>query len=217
MVNVIRPPGQWQSYDIVFRKPVYKDGVEVAPGYITVLVNGVVTQDHTILEGKGGHRARSKPEAYPESGPLRLQDHGNPVRFRNIWIRPLPKRPVEGGEGSYLTEEATRAKRGAIAKEIRDDAAKLEGQAKMLRLYESLVYAEDAAASREASSMLGAWLKSLREASAESRNARKGEVMQVSQGLNYLTKHQLLPAGDGASKQELDSLIKAQGWAGKKK
>lgn len=217
MVNVIRPPGKWQSYDIIFRRPVYKDGVEVAPGYVTVFVNGVLTQDHTLLEGKGGHRARSKPSEYPEAGPLKLQDHGNPVRFRNIWIRPLPKRPVEGGEGSFLTEEATRQKRAAIAQEIRNDAAKLEGNAKLLRLHESLIYAEDAVVRNEASAMLGTWLKSVRELPAAQKADRKAEVIEVAGALNYLAKHQLLPAEESAYKKALDALIEEQGWAAKKK
>ncbi|MBK8092991.1 MAG: DUF1080 domain-containing protein [Verrucomicrobiaceae bacterium] len=96
--NPLRAPGQWQSYDIVFRRPIFKDGQQIDPGYITVFVNGVLTQDHTPLEGGGGHKGRSKPRAFPEKGPLKIQDHGNPVRFRNIWYRPLPKRAIEGGE-----------------------------------------------------------------------------------------------------------------------
>jgi hypothetical protein len=217
MVNVIRPPGKWQSYDIIFRKPVFKNGVEVAPGYMTVFVNGVLTQDHTILEGKGGHRARSKSSEYPEAGPLKLQDHGNPVRFRNIWIRPLPKRPIEGGEGSWLSEEATREKRAAIARQVREDAAKLEGKAKFLRLFESLIYAEDSAARTQASAMLADWIKTVQELPAEKKGERKGEALEVASALNYLVKHQFLPAEGSAEKKALDSLIQEQGWTPKKK
>jgi hypothetical protein len=86
MVNALRPPGEWQSYDIVFRRPVYNGDVVVDPGYLTVFVNGVLVQDHTPIEGPTGHKARVKAKAFPEKGPLKLQDHGNPVRYRNIWI-----------------------------------------------------------------------------------------------------------------------------------
>ena len=91
MANPLRSPGQWQSYDIIFRRPILKNGKVLDEGSMTVLVNGVVVQDSTPLEGGGGHRARSKPRAFPEKGPLSLQDHGNPVRFRNIWYRELRK------------------------------------------------------------------------------------------------------------------------------
>ena len=66
-----------------------RDGKQLDPGYVTVFVNGVLVQDHAQLEGPTGHKTRTVPGPSPEKGPLRLQDHGNPVRFRNIWIREL--------------------------------------------------------------------------------------------------------------------------------
>ena len=65
MANALRPPGQYQTYDIVFRRPIYKDGQQVDPGYVTVFENGVLVQDHAIIEGPTGHMARSKPEPFP--------------------------------------------------------------------------------------------------------------------------------------------------------
>src|SRR5204863_3662678 len=148
MANALRPPGEFQIIDIVFRRPVYKAGKVVDPGYVTVFCNGVLMQDHTPLEGPTGHLRRPTPGPFPESGPLKLQDHGNPVRYRNIWYRPLPPRAVEGGTDGYLSTEATTAKRKEIAAMIRDDAAKLpEGStASLLRLAESLYYEKDQAA-----------------------------------------------------------------------
>ena len=89
-VNALRPSGEWQSYDIIFRRPIARDGVILDYGSLTVLLNGVVVQDNTPLEGGSGHKKR-KPldRIFPELGALMLQDHGNPVRFRNIWYRPL--------------------------------------------------------------------------------------------------------------------------------
>jgi prepilin-type processing-associated H-X9-DG protein len=111
LANALRPPGQFQVYDIVFRRPVYKDGKPLDPGYVTVFVNGVLAQDHTPLEGPTGHMKRAEPGPFPAKGPLKLQDHGNPVRFRNIWYRELPPRSVEGGTDGVLSTEATMAKR----------------------------------------------------------------------------------------------------------
>jgi hypothetical protein len=92
LVNSSRPPGQWQSYDIVFRRPRF-DGSRklVRPARLTVLHNGVLVQDNAELSGPTGHKARPPYEAHPDKLPLTLQDHGNPVRFRNIWIRELPE------------------------------------------------------------------------------------------------------------------------------
>lgn len=215
LANVIRPPGEWQTYDIVFRRPIFKDGKEVDPGYVTVFVNGVLTQDHTALEGKGGHKSRSKPMPFPETGPLKLQDHGNPVRYRNIWIRPLPKRAIEGGDTSHMSEDATSTKRAEIAKGIREDATKLEGPAKMLRLFESLCYAEDADARKAATTSLGTFTADLKALPADKLGAQKGEVLQVATALRYLAKFKFIP-DDFAGKTELEALISANGWDKKK-
>lgn len=87
LVNPARPPGEWNTFDIVFRAPrPSADGKEVLPGSFTVLFNGVLVQDHVPV--KGPTTAASFSGAVLK-GPLALQDHGNPVRYRNIWIRPL--------------------------------------------------------------------------------------------------------------------------------
>ena len=86
MANPLNKPGEWQTYDIVFRRPIVKDGEVLDEGSQTVFINGVLVQDSTPLEGGGGHKKRSKPKAFPEKGPLKIQDHGNPVRYRNIWV-----------------------------------------------------------------------------------------------------------------------------------
>lgn len=93
LVNVCRKPGEWQSYDIVFHRPVFDEsGKIVRRATFTVLHNGVLVQDHTVLSGGTswmGPNAASEYKAHPDKLPLALQDHGNPVRFRNIWIREL--------------------------------------------------------------------------------------------------------------------------------
>jgi hypothetical protein len=91
MANACRPPGQWQSYDIIFRRPHFsKDGKLISPAYVTVIQNGVVVQDHFEIWGATGYHVDAHYTAGPDKLPLKLQDHHNPVRYRNIWIRPLP-------------------------------------------------------------------------------------------------------------------------------
>jgi len=87
LVNACRKPGEWQTYDIVFRAPKKLADGKVQPGSFTVLHNGVLIQDHIPVVEQGTAAAPLK--GFAEKGPLYLQDHGNPVRFRNVWIRPL--------------------------------------------------------------------------------------------------------------------------------
>jgi hypothetical protein len=89
LANAARPPGEWQTYDIIFTTPRFADGKVSKPGYVTVLHNGVLTQNHTELLGPTVHHALPKWVVHDPDMPLKLQDHGVPVRFRNIWIRPL--------------------------------------------------------------------------------------------------------------------------------
>jgi hypothetical protein len=91
-VNVTRPPGEWQSYDIEFRRPRFDStGVLVAPARMTVRHNGVLVQDDVALLGPTSHRVRAPYAAHADELPIALQDHGHPVRFRNIWVQPLPR------------------------------------------------------------------------------------------------------------------------------
>jgi hypothetical protein len=90
LVNSCRKPGEWQTFDIVFMAPRFDASGKVAkPGYVTVLHNGVLVQNHTEIEGTTAWDAPPKYTAHPAKLPLHIQNHGNPVRFRNIWIREL--------------------------------------------------------------------------------------------------------------------------------
>jgi len=90
LVNAVRPPGQWQTYEIVFHGPRFSsDGKVERPATATVLLNGVLVQDHAELKGTTAHNSPGVYKQHAEKEPLLLQDHGNPVRFRNIWIRQL--------------------------------------------------------------------------------------------------------------------------------
>ncbi len=89
LVNASRPPGEWQTYDVVFIAPRFKDAKLETPAYITVFHNGVLVQDHSEILGESGHKILAKYVPHGPKGPIKLQDHGNTTRYRNIWVRPL--------------------------------------------------------------------------------------------------------------------------------
>lgn len=91
LVNASRKPGEWQAYDIIYSAPRFNEhGTIVKPGYFTVLHNGVLVQNHTEILGETAYE--SAPSLKPHGpAPIRLQYHGNPVRFRNIWLREIPE------------------------------------------------------------------------------------------------------------------------------
>jgi hypothetical protein len=94
LVNASRPPGEWQTYEIVFERPRFDaQGQLIKPARVTVFHNGVVVQHASELLGPTLHKARPPYTAHPDRLPIALQDHGNPVRFRNIWVRELTERP----------------------------------------------------------------------------------------------------------------------------
>ena len=89
-VNACRKPGEWQSYDVLFKRPrFHADGSLAAPGRISVLHNGVAIHVDTVLKGNTFFHAPPGYTAHADALPLSLQDHGNPVQFRSIWIRPF--------------------------------------------------------------------------------------------------------------------------------
>jgi hypothetical protein len=89
LVNAARKPGEWQAYDIVFEAPRFDGANLVKPAFVTVFHNGVLTQNHHEIMGPTMHRELANYVAQPAEDSLQLQDHGNPVRYRNIWIRRL--------------------------------------------------------------------------------------------------------------------------------
>lgn len=90
LVNACRPPGEWQSYDIVFTAPRYQDGRLKEPATATVFHNGILVHHRRPFLGPTRHREVAEyPAEMPARGPIVLQDHGNPVRYRNVWVREL--------------------------------------------------------------------------------------------------------------------------------
>lgn len=218
LANALRPPGEFNSYDIVFRRPVYRDGVEVDPGYFTVFCNGVLVQDHTPLEGGGGHRKRSVSGEFPQVGPLKLQDHGDVVRFRNIWYRALPPRAVEGGTSGALDAEVTAGLRQEIAAAIREHAAGLEGNdlAEFYRTMESLVYADDDRAMRRVRQLADAFLAAVEGRPIEKREDYKGAVLEMRRCLRYMQQQGRI-AADFPALGKVEALVEEMGWNPKDK
>jgi hypothetical protein len=90
LVNASRPPGEWQTYDILWTPPRFAgDGSVLSPPFITAFHNGVLIHHNAELFGGTGWLNRAPLTAHPEKQPIALQDHGNPVRYRNIWVREL--------------------------------------------------------------------------------------------------------------------------------
>jgi len=93
LVNACRKPGEWQTYDIIFKAPRFDEkGKLVQPAYVTVLQNGVLIQNHFEIVGRSAYRRPPTYAPHEAKLPLTLQFHGSPVRFRNIWVRPLETR-----------------------------------------------------------------------------------------------------------------------------
>jgi hypothetical protein len=119
LVNACRPQGAWQVYDIIFHAPKMESGKVTKPARITAFLNGVLVQDETNVLGPTGHKILATyPDNLPNKGPLQLQDHANPIRFRNIWVRELPaERPpaTVKPSGEHYYEDMLKAKEGSKA------------------------------------------------------------------------------------------------------
>ncbi len=90
LVNACRPPGEWQTFDITFTRPRFDNqGSLTQPATMTVYHNNILVHDHVALTGPTEHKKRPPYTKHPDRLPLMLQDHGNPVRFRNIWVQDL--------------------------------------------------------------------------------------------------------------------------------
>jgi hypothetical protein len=96
LANASRAPGQWQTYDIVWRAPVFSaDGVLAKPATVTVIHNGVLVQDNAVLAGETVYIGKPSYKVHGPA-PIKLQAHGDPsapISFRNIWVRELAPRP----------------------------------------------------------------------------------------------------------------------------
>ena len=96
LVNASRKPGEWQTYDIIFTAPrFHDDGSVKSPAFVTVLHNGVLVQNHVELLGGTFWSEPPSYKKHPDKAPIQLQNHGDPVQFRNIWIREVQQLPTQ--------------------------------------------------------------------------------------------------------------------------
>lgn len=95
LANAMQPPGEWNAYDIFFRRPRFDiAGGLVEPARVTVLHNGILVQNNEEIRGPTNWVQSDPYKSHADALPVMLQDHGNPVRYRNIWVRPLEQRPA---------------------------------------------------------------------------------------------------------------------------
>lgn len=98
--NALRPAGEWQSYDIWFKRPIFDaTGEMTSPACVTVSVNGVLVQNNVSFDGPSSHKKRIPYQSHADALPLLLQNHNDTVEFRNIWIQPLPDDQVLSPSG----------------------------------------------------------------------------------------------------------------------
>jgi hypothetical protein len=101
LVNASRPPGQWQTYDIAFTAPRFRaDGTLNQPAIVTVAHNGIVVQNAARFWGPTAHKKIDPYTPDTARGPIALQDHGNPIRYRNVWIRTLSSRDAQAPQAT---------------------------------------------------------------------------------------------------------------------
>lgn len=146
-VNASRAPGEWQSFDIIFHPARWEGDKLVDKARMTVFVNGVLVHDNWPLEGPTDYikRAKHNKDEETPTGPVSLQDHGNPVRFRNIWIRPIPSRRANTVHGGDYFNAADSAK---LRAELAEKTLKLANAAerdcdRLVWLWESYCYKSD--------------------------------------------------------------------------
>ena len=201
LVNVCRGPGEWQSYDVVFHQPRWENGRLARPGSITVFQNGVLVQDHWLFEGTSTHRSRTQLREHPAKLPLKLQDHNNPTRFRNAWIREIPDYEGDYTTGAYRKPEAIAARRAETAGKVRAEAEEILKSGNkvggMQKLMEALTYEKDAPTAAKVESMATAYLQELGGLAPNKLTDRKGEVQGVLNDLNFLAKFKILPEDFG--------------------
>ena len=214
LVNASRPAGTWQSYDIIFHQPIWKDGKVLHPGTVTVFLNGVLVQDAWELEGMSTHRVRRPLVPHATKLPWKLQDHGDPVPFRNIWIREIPSR-WDNTTHSCMSakEEDVRALREQIAAKLfaQVDAATPDPK-NVNGALEVLAYSlkpDYMAAAKKLCAGYEARLKSLSE---KELDAERTFVVGTLKGFNVLVKNKVIGQDDFPLRATLLQIVARKKW-----
>jgi hypothetical protein len=219
LVNACRKPGEFQTYDIIFHQPVWEGSVMKHPGSVTVLHNGVLVQDHWEFEGTSTHMTRRPLKGkYAEKLPLRLQDHGNPVRFRNIWIREIPSRYANTTHGGPGVKEADvmalrKETAAALEKKITWDAPnKFETLRQAL---EVVSYEKTPERMGPLAKLADAYLEELAKLDAEALKNKKGEIITLRNDTNVLIRNGVF-ADTCKLRAGLQKIIAEQGFEKKR-
>ena len=210
LVNASRPAGVWQTYDIIFHQPIWKDGKVLHPGTVTVFHNGVLVQDAWELEGLGTHRVKRPLVQHATKLPWRLQDHGDPVPFRNIWIREIPSRWDNTTHSEMSAkEEDVRALREKTAARLFakidvnvPDAKNVNGILEVLSYSKKPAYL---AAAKSLCADYDAWLKAL---SPKDLAANRTYIAGTLKGFEVLIRNKVIGPGDYPLRATLEKLNK---------
>lgn len=197
LVNASRPAGEWQSFDIVFHPQRWAGDKLIDKGSLTVFYNGVLVQDHWPLEnGETTWCRRTKFRKMPSAGPIMLQDHGDPISFRNVWIRRIPS-PYDnttcGGPGVKEGDVAAlRAKLAADALKTAESASDLADR--MLYCWISLGYQESASVRAKAEAATAAYTAEIRTWNHETCLKARERLLTMDRFTNMLKRSGFIPA-----------------------
>jgi len=196
LVNACRPSGEWQTYDIIFHQPVWDGDKLMYPGSITVLQNGVLTQDHWEMEGLSTHCRRKPLAPHAKKLPFSLQDHGNPTRFRNIWIREIPSRydnTTHGGPAAC--EKDVMALRQKTAKELfaKANPSDSNKKAALDRMLEVIAYDSSDEYMQIVDGLSKAYIAELSALDSTQIQSKKDDVLSLKKSLDVLTRNKVIP------------------------
>lgn len=193
LVNACRKPGEWQAYDIIFHQPVWNGDTLVHSGSVTVIHNGVVVQDHWEFEGMTTHCRRRPITKYEDKLPLRLQDHGNPVRFRNIWIREIPSRYANTTHGGPGVKEAdVMALRKETAAKLFATVDKNNTVDALRKMLEIISYEKNETYMKAVTDLSDVYLAKIAGTAPEKLSTLKGEIIAIRNDCNVLARNKVV-------------------------
>ncbi|MFO7937800.1 MAG: DUF1080 domain-containing protein [Kiritimatiellia bacterium] len=218
LVNACRAPGEWQTYDIIFHQPIWEGDELKYPGSVTVLHNGVLTQDHWEMEGMTTHRYRKPLKPHEKKLPLSLQDHGNPTRFRNIWIREIPSRydnTTHGGPA--VCEEDVMALRHETAENLfaKANPGDADKKAALERMLEVISYEKTDRYLNIIDDLSKTYIAELNALNKAALGNRKKDILGLKKSCDLLTRNKVMPK-NFYLQEELLRIIKANGFDKKK-
>ena len=217
LVNPTRRPGEWQTYDIVFHQPIFDGSRLVHPGSLTVFLNGVLVQDHWELEGHTWHSRRAAQEKPPATkGSIQFQDHGNPVHFRNVWVRELPSRYANTTHGAFLANEAdvTALRRETAAKLFAKIDQSKCGAEQVNQIYEVIAYSKDEPYLGACKKICAGYIAKLDAMDDKALDANKGAILSVKRSIDVLKRNKVVENCPLFAK--VFAVVEQKGWEKRK-